>query len=167
MYKRTAFLSQLHAEAIKDESTAPQRAIISITGPISKTNHHSREPRLKNYWGDVLRLVFHDVDPKKVSREKARRSILFSEAQAVEVLKFLRKNENLRDELIVHCEAGVSRSAGLSKFVALRFLPNFERRFINLTTCEDFPASPSSFACRWCPYKPEDRGGTGHCKVGV
>lgn len=49
----------------------------------------------------------------------------------------------------------------------LRFVANFERRASLLTACEDFPANPNMFSCKWCPYKPEAKGGTGHCKVGV
>lgn len=49
----------------------------------------------------------------------------------------------------------------------LRFVPNFERRANLLTACEDFKPNPNAFSCRWCPYKPKERGGTGHCPVGV
>lgn len=49
----------------------------------------------------------------------------------------------------------------------LRFLKNFERRGNLLTACEDFPPNPNVFSCRWCPYKPVEKGGTGHCSVGI
>lgn len=49
----------------------------------------------------------------------------------------------------------------------LRFVKNFERRANLLTVCEDFPPNPNVFSCRWCPYKPIEKGGTGHCPVGV
>jgi hypothetical protein len=49
----------------------------------------------------------------------------------------------------------------------LRFTRNFERRGDLLTACVDFPANPSVYACKWCPYKPAHKGGTGHCAVGV
>lgn len=49
----------------------------------------------------------------------------------------------------------------------LRFLPGFEARGVTLTTCEDFPPNPNPFTCKWCPYKPEALGGSGHCSVGV
>lgn len=50
---------------------------------------------------------------------------------------------------------------------ALRFLKNFEDRGVEMTECEEFPANPNQYSCRWCPYKPEHLGGTGHCEVGV
>jgi len=49
----------------------------------------------------------------------------------------------------------------------LRYVKNFERRGDLLTACEEFPANPSKTTCRWCPYKPKDLGGSGHCTVGV
>lgn len=49
----------------------------------------------------------------------------------------------------------------------LRFLANFERRGEELTACEEFKPNPNAFSCKWCPYKPEHLGGTGHCTVGV
>jgi RecB family exonuclease len=49
----------------------------------------------------------------------------------------------------------------------LRYIKNYERRGSLLTDCEEFPANPNQFTCRWCPYKPQALGGTGHCQVGV
>ncbi len=49
----------------------------------------------------------------------------------------------------------------------LRFAPAFEKRGEAMTTCDDFQPNPNKFSCKWCPYKPEKLGGTGHCSVGV
>lgn len=51
----------------------------------------------------------------------------------------------------------------------LRFLQNFDRRGRAMTECEaeDMKPNPNKFSCRWCPYKPVELGGTGHCSVGV
>lgn len=49
----------------------------------------------------------------------------------------------------------------------LKFVPNFERRGTRITTVEEFPPNPSIHVCRWCPYKPVAKGGTGHCSVGM
>jgi hypothetical protein len=49
----------------------------------------------------------------------------------------------------------------------LRFVKNFERRANLLTACEEFTPNPSAWTCKWCPYKPKEKGGTGHCSVGV
>lgn len=49
----------------------------------------------------------------------------------------------------------------------LRYADSFARRGNAMTTCEDFVPNPNAYSCRWCPYKPVERGGTGHCSVGV
>ncbi len=49
----------------------------------------------------------------------------------------------------------------------LRFITNLERRLQALTTEEEYKPNPTAYTCRWCPYKPVERGGTGHCDVGV
>lgn len=47
----------------------------------------------------------------------------------------------------------------------LRFKKNWDSRGIKMTTCTQFPANPSTFACKWCGFGPWEDG-TGHCKVG-
>lgn len=49
----------------------------------------------------------------------------------------------------------------------LRFVEGFERRGEAFTSMEVFDPKPSTFNCKWCPYKPVKKGGTGHCPVGV
>jgi hypothetical protein len=49
----------------------------------------------------------------------------------------------------------------------LKFVENYERRGAAFTSWEEFPANPSRFTCKYCPYKPTELGGTGHCAVGV
>jgi hypothetical protein len=45
-----------------------------------------------------------------------------------------------------------------------RFFNGFQRRGEAITSAVEFPPSPSTFNCRWCPYGPS---GTGHCDKGV
>jgi hypothetical protein len=49
----------------------------------------------------------------------------------------------------------------------LMFLEGWAKRGEKMTTETDFQPNPSSYTCKWCPYKPEKFGGTGHCSVGV
>lgn len=49
----------------------------------------------------------------------------------------------------------------------MTFLQGFASRGRSYTTELDFPPNPNAFSCKWCPYKPQDKGGTGHCSVGV
>lgn len=46
----------------------------------------------------------------------------------------------------------------------MRLLAGFERRGNAVTNATDFPAKPSIFNCKWCPFGPS---GTGHCSKGV
>lgn len=48
-----------------------------------------------------------------------------------------------------------------------KFLASYTRRGDRMTTATSFPAKPSIFNCKWCPYRPEEVGGDGHCKQGV
>jgi predicted protein tyrosine phosphatase len=66
---------------------------------------------------DVLRLYFHDSVP--YGREP-RKVDLFSPEQAQAVIDFLRRH-NAQSEprhLLIHCEAGISRSAAVAVFAA-------------------------------------------------
>ena len=49
----------------------------------------------------------------------------------------------------------------------LRFVEGIEKRMRALTTEEEFAPNPNAYSCRWCPFKPTEKGGTGHCSVGV
>jgi RecB family exonuclease len=49
----------------------------------------------------------------------------------------------------------------------LKYLAGFEARLVKLTTATEFPPKPNKFTCKWCPYKPTEQGGTGHCPDGV
>lgn len=46
----------------------------------------------------------------------------------------------------------------------LRFLSGIDARAKKMTSAKVFPAKPSAYNCRWCPFS---QNGTGHCKVGV
>jgi len=81
-------------------------AVISITRPIDA------EPRLAGGWFDVLRLKFDDVDgAHEGSRE-------FSKEQAEQVVSYVRRVAPSVDCILVHCHAGLSRSAAVAKFIA-------------------------------------------------
>ena len=51
----------------------------------------------------------------------------------------------------------------------LRFKRNWNERGNTITATTEFPANPSVFTCRYCPYGTEANGfvnGTGHCPAG-
>lgn len=49
----------------------------------------------------------------------------------------------------------------------LRCLKGFDNRARKMTSATTFPPNPNGYSCKWCPYKPAELGGTGHCAVGV
>jgi len=63
-------------------------------------------------------LKFHDMDHQPRGEAHPHNYILFNDDHAKQILNFLAKHENDVDAVIAHCEAGISRSAAVSKFVA-------------------------------------------------
>ena len=67
--------------------------------------------KLKHPHKSVLRLEFHDI-----SEFLEERYILFSSAQAIEIINWI-ESIHANETIIVHCEAGISRSAAVAKFI--------------------------------------------------
>ncbi len=61
-----------------------------------------------------------------------------------------------------YVDTGDITSTTFTRAQGLRFRSGFQKRGDALTSCEEFPANPNKFSCRWCPYL-----GTEHCEVGV
>ncbi len=158
----------LSRQAMEEFKSDENHIVISISDPNSEKVKISSKPF------DILSLQFHDVDKPLVARDKCTackgtgylpeyKNIndghcyrcttmldikLFTDAQAKEILSFieLRKNNNGKEEMIVvHCEAGISRSAGVAGALSLiyngsdqyyfdKFLPNMlvYRKILNM-----------------------------------
>lgn len=58
-------------------------------------------------------------------------------------------------------------SGTFTRAQGLRFKRSWDARGTRLTTALDFPPNPTIHTCRYCPYKQLEKGGTGHCSVGV
>lgn len=113
------FVSQIVAEQMQPND---KMVCISVTSP-------NGWAKLKDNWKDVLRLEFDDIDRLHPDISLLVGTNLFSKDQAQEVVEFLDKNKDV-DELIVHCMAGISRSAAIARFAAERFNCNdFLRKF--------------------------------------
>ncbi len=92
----------------------------------------------KKYW------QFDDVTEEDTAtvktQTKGKKYKVFNKKQAKEVVDFVEKNKEWADILIVHCDAGVSRSAGamlaileanFGRDVALRYISgNTKRTFV-------------------------------------
>jgi predicted protein tyrosine phosphatase len=126
--KYTTFISKKKAEAFDDTVGSEKRVLISITTPgkIVKPGYCVPAVLHKDAWHDILRLEFHDVDPMKDANTFYK---LFDQEHVLKIFEFLKKYEASVDEVVVHCEAGISRSAAVSKFIAtvygLQFPENY------------------------------------------
>lgn len=73
------------------------------------------------HWIELLRLSFNDVDPNHCSDEWKSQWTLFDDSMAdlvIDLLDRTKDNPNAQT-FAVHCHAGISRSAAISKFIAV------------------------------------------------
>lgn len=93
--------------------------VISITQP-------GETVALKEGWHSVLRLHFHDID---VPEEPYT---LFGDRHANEIIDFLEgvAETGEIEGILVHCQAGISRSAAVAKWVAERYDLSFPGQYM-------------------------------------
>lgn len=112
---RVRFTSREGAEDAKPDLCT---AVISISDP------GSRPVDLKAGWYKVLRVQFHDIDMCKAYGAHLRADILkrYSPAMvehAETIAHFVhRMKADGVESIMVHCEAGISRSAAVAKWIA-------------------------------------------------
>ena len=122
--KFTNFISRWQAEHTHQLHKPIKKAVlISITDP--------DRPEADLYhkaWEGILRLKFHDMDHQpRAPQSKSdiifipQNYILFNEDNAKEIMNFLAKHEGKVDTVVAHCEAGISRSAAVAKYVAYAY----------------------------------------------
>ena len=125
MYTFTTFISKRIAEQVCFNDKSLESVLISLNSPPAITRGSSIPKLIEAAWSKILRLEFHDADGSGRSIDHRIAEIvdknqlsLFTEQQAVEILKFLRSHQDNHSHVIVHCEGGISRSSAVSKFVA-------------------------------------------------
>ena len=96
-------------------------AMISITGfnPYDVPNPALLHPN----WQEVLRVEFDDVSIRGDDLHG------ITEEQAVQIIAFLGAVQDKVEKVFVHCLAGVSRSAGVAKFIAERYGLDFDHGY--------------------------------------
>ena len=103
--KTIQFVSRTDAEKIQDTEG---KGIVSITTPGDDW------PNIRwNAWESFLLLKFHDTD------YALEGFVLFGRDQATRIIEWMNENEQI-DSIVVHCDAGVCRSAAVAKFIAER-----------------------------------------------
>jgi len=124
MYTHTDFVSKKKAEAFHEPTGKDTRVLISLTTPGDPDDPRPHSAYCKpavlhdDTWKAVLRLEFHDKDPNHMNEDEVIGYKLFNEEDAVKILTFMKAHQDNTVDLIVHCEAGISRSAAVSKFAA-------------------------------------------------
>ena len=116
-FKHLRIASREQAEDTKPDMCS---AVISIRDPGSKTVD------LKRGWYAVLSLEFHDIDKDKLGEMSAhlradieRHYAMMEPAHAQAIVTFVDDAVRLGVEgFLVHCEAGISRSAAVAKWIA-------------------------------------------------
>jgi predicted protein tyrosine phosphatase len=108
----------------------PNEICISIRSP------GAQAARLSSSFRDVLRLYFHDVGGFPPPYPPG--TILFSEDDARKVADFARRHRHDIDHLVVHCEAGISRSVAVALAISTTLYktwawPNWYRREWRMT----------------------------------
>lgn len=73
------------------------------------------------HWAETLKFEFHDIDPTHCSPEWTAHWTVFSDEMADQIIDMLERTKDAVDTYIIHCEAGISRSAGVCKFVSIFF----------------------------------------------
>lgn len=66
-----------------------------------------------------------------------------------------------------YIDEGITRQMTFSREEALRYVGRFQQRADRIYNDKLFRANPNVETCRWCPYRPHAKGGTGACPVGV
>jgi predicted protein tyrosine phosphatase len=105
--KEINYVSRREAERMEPR---PNWALVSISDPL----HYPA--MLRSGWHSILRLEFSDVE------KPCHPSVIFSMQDAQRVIEFVSQADVAGCVgLLVHCKAGVSRSASIAKWVAMQY----------------------------------------------
>jgi predicted protein tyrosine phosphatase len=116
MITSVSFTSEARAQRLRAN---PRASVISITEPWRRD-----EARLAKGWGAApLRLKFDDVEQVSQFAPHVHGTTEqpFDQSHAQAILAWLDRHAQHLDHCYCHCWAGVSRSAGVAKFIAQRY----------------------------------------------
>ena len=97
-------------------------AVISITEPGSSFG----EAKLLDGWFAVHRANFHDVDP---ARPYGEPHVPMNERHTKGIVAFIHEVAPHVEGILVHCKAGVSRSAAVAKWIADNYDVPFPEKY--------------------------------------
>lgn len=128
-------LSRVEAQHIVPDLTV-SNAVISITDPDDKA---PAKFSTHDFTKHVLYLKFYDLDGNnqrilELLPEKFKNG-LFTDNQAIQILDFVEKVKDEIDTLVVHCEAGISRSSGVAAALSSIYYGSDIHIFLNRRYC--------------------------------
>lgn len=126
MIIETPFISQFEAEHY-NISPKSNCVIISITGT------DSEDAILDKNWKKILRLKFDDIVQDELLnkiRKKVYRGITIDQAKQIKTFVEELLADNTPWQCFVHCYAGVSRSAAVSKYISQKANLDFPEDYI-------------------------------------
>jgi predicted protein tyrosine phosphatase len=102
-------------------------AMISIGEPDASNGL----PDIKPGWHSIHKTVFHDIDPEHGSPKGIEPSVY--QAMTIEdarkIVAFVDNDARLADVIVVHCRAGISRSAAVAKWIARDYGLKFDHKY--------------------------------------
>lgn len=105
--------------------------LIGIATPYNPNRPH---PPYYGTYKDILKLKFHDIDREEPEvAGNFYNPVFFSKEDAQTILKFVDKWINQVEEIVVHCDAGRSRSAGVAAALSKIYTGNDMRFFREFT----------------------------------
>ena len=110
-------------QSVEQFQSEKTHIIISITSPYSTPAKIGLSDKVK----DILRLSFHDWDAKEKelieqkNTLESKRMIYFNNEMAKKILLFVERYIKTINLIVVHCEAGISRSAGVAGAISKCF----------------------------------------------
>lgn len=120
MLKKVMFVGRFSAETC---GPWPDFAMISLGEPDAAEG----APRIQDGWHDVLRLEFHDITADTMDVEGIY--TLMSDADAQAIVAFVKKVAPEVEGIIVHCRAGISRSAAVAKWICGEYKIPFNAKY--------------------------------------
>ena len=125
MIKYIKAVSRTMAERVSSELKIPH-IIISITDPDQELADLCYNP----FCVRILRLQFYDIDIDRLKRNtkysdswlEPYEGGLFTETQAEQIIDFVETYKDKIEFILIHCEIGISRSAGVAAALSKIYL---------------------------------------------
>lgn len=109
----------MEAEALPGD---PNWALISINEP----DAFDGLAQVASEWHSVLQLTFHDTTPDRQYEEEVMH---MTSEDACRIVEFVRRVAPEVQGFLIHCRAGVSRSAAVAKWISGEFRIPFDRSY--------------------------------------